>query len=87
MEGDNIEPVSKTLTDFRKLQSILMKNMQACMVKSMKCVMVDFCSTMADVIRQQLSQTSAPKALDELADPSKKRARSRSSPHEELAIE
>ena len=36
--------------------------------------MIDFGSTMANVIRQQFSQTSAPKTRVELVEPSKKRA-------------
>ena len=72
MEGDNIELVSKIVADFRELQSESMKEMQAFMVESMKSAMVDFSSTMVNVIRQQFSQTSAPKGRDELAEPSKK---------------
>ena len=71
MQGNHIEPVSKTLADFRELQSDYKKEMQAFMVEAMKPVMVDFGSTTANVIRQRCSQTSAPKALDELAEPSK----------------
>ena len=71
MEGDNIELVTKTVADFRVLQSESMKKMQAFMVESMKSAMVDFGSTMVNVIRQQSSQTSAPKARDELVEPSK----------------
>ena len=53
----------------------------------MKSAMVDFGSTMANVIRQQFSQTSAPKARDELVEPSKKRALSPSSPREGRAMD
>ena len=49
--------------------------------------MVDFGSAIANVIRQQLRQTSAQKAFEELAEPSRKRALSPRSPHEGLAIE
>ena len=42
-----------------------MNEMQAFMVESMKSAMVDFGSTMANVIRQQFSHTSALKARDQ----------------------
>ena len=64
------------------MQSEYMKEMQAFMVESMKSAVIDFGSTMANVIRQQLSRTSASKARDELAEPSKKRALSPGSPRE-----
>ena len=72
MEGDNTEHVTKTVADFRDMESELMKEMQAFMIESMKSVMIDIASTMANVIRQQFSQTSAPAARDELVEPSKK---------------
>ena len=57
------------------------------MIESMKSAMVDFGSTMANVIRQQFSQTSAPKVPDELVEPSKKRALSPGSPREGRALD
>ena len=51
MEGDNIEIVTKTVAEFRELQSESMQEMQAFMIESMKSAMVDFGSTMANVIR------------------------------------
>ena len=57
------------------------------MVELMKSVMVDFGSTMANVIRQQFRQSSAPKARDELVEPSKKRALSPGSPQEGRAMD
>ena len=57
------------------------------MVESMMSAIVNFGSTMANVIRQQFIHTSVPKARDELAEPSKKRALSPGSSREQWAMD